>query len=103
MFTGRGGGQHGPSPPSPVRFTHNALMNTHNALMKTMAHCESRARYTEVPDQAISDCKGIRKPEHNGFAGFRPRRIDSRHRLVHWIASDAQSVHGVSCRYHYGA
>ena len=51
-----------PRPPL-YRFTHNALMNTHNALMKTMAHCESRARYTEVPDQAISDCKGIRKPE----------------------------------------
>ncbi|EJF36335.1 putative toxin-antitoxin system, toxin component, RelE family [Schaalia georgiae F0490] len=46
---------------------------------------------------------GSPSPSRNGFAGFRSRRIDSRHRLVHWIASDAQSVHGVSCRYHYGA
>ncbi|WP_081697896.1 type II toxin-antitoxin system YoeB family toxin [Schaalia georgiae] len=46
---------------------------------------------------------GSPSPSRNGFAGFRSKRIDSRHRLVHWITSDAQSVHGASRRYHYGA
>lgn len=71
----------------------------------TMAHSKSRTHYAEVLDHAVSDRRGIRKPESlaQRIRCTPVQRIDSRHRLVHWTASDAQSVHGVSCRYHYGA